>query len=255
MHTFIALFKKETMEFNRTYKFLIVISVFMIFAIMSPLTAKFMPEILAQVLPKEVADSFPAPSALDSWAQFFKNFSQIGLFVITLLFAGTIIHERNEGTLIILLTKGLRRSTVVFVKTIFSMLVWTVMYWAAFGVTYFYTWYYWKDENVHHLGLAVGNLWLFGLLLIAVVLFGNILFKSIYGNLLWIALFVGAWLIVSIFPKAEDINLLRLATDGNHILKGVNDAGDFAWIYGISVGLIVVLQVLTIRIFNKKSLI
>lgn len=255
MNTFVALFKKETMEFNRTFKFLIVITVFLIFAIMSPLAAKFMPEILAQVLPKEIAESFPAPTALDSWAQFFKNFSQIGLFVIALLFAGIIIHERNEGTLIILLTKGLRRSTVVLTKTIFSMLVWTVMYWGAFGVTYFYTWYYWKDEHVEQLGLSVSNLWLFGLLLIAVILFGNVLFKSIYSNLLWVALFVGLWLIVSIFPKAEDFNLLRLTTDGNSILKGQYDAGDFTWIYVISIGLIVVLQVLAVQIFNKKSII
>lgn len=255
MNTLVALFKKETLEFSRTYKLLIVITVFLIFAIMSPLAAKFMPEIMAQFLPKEVADSFPTPSALDSWAQFFKNFSQIGLFVTALLFAGTIIHERNEGTLIILLTKGLRRSTVVLAKTIFSMVVWTVMYWGAFGITYFYTWYYWKGDNVEHLGLAIGNLWLFGIVLIAVILFGNVLFKSIYSNLLWLALFVGIWFIVSIFPKLEDYNILRLATDGNNILKGLSDASDFNWIYVISLGLIIVLQVLTIRIFNKKSLI
>lgn len=254
MNSFIALLKKETMEFSRTYKFLIIITVFLILSLLSPLTAKFMPEIMAQFLPKEVADSFPEPSALDSWGQFFKNFSQIGLFVIALLFAGTLIHERIEGTLIILLTKGLRRSTVVLAKTAFAMLIWTIMYWLAFSVTYFYTWYYWKDEHVEHLSLAVGNLWLFGLLLIAVILLGNILFKSIYANLLWTALFVGVWFILSIFPKATDYNILRLASDGNNVLHGLIKTNEYTSIYSITIGLIVFMLLLAVLVFNKKPL-
>jgi len=254
MNSFFALLKKETMEFSRTYKFLIIITVFLILAILSPLTAKFMPEIMAQFLPKEVAENFPKPTALESWAQFFKNFSQIGLFVLALLFAGSLIHERIEGTLIILLTKGLRRSTVVLAKTVFAMLIWTVMYWLAFAVTYFYTWYYWKGYHADHLSLAVGNLWLFGLLLIAVILLGNVLFKSIYANLLWTALFVGIWFVIAIFPKAADYNILRLAADGNNLLQGLVKTHEYLWIYSITIGLILLMLFLAVRIFNKKPL-
>ncbi|WP_397538898.1 ABC transporter permease subunit [Rummeliibacillus pycnus] len=254
MNSFIALFKKETMEFSKTYKFLIIVTVFLILSILSPLTAKFMPDIMAQFLPKEVAESFPDATALDSWAQFFKNFSQIGLFVVALLFAGTLIHERTEGTLIILLTKGLSRSTVVLAKTIFAMLIWTVMYWFSFAVTYFYTWYYWKNDHVEHLGLAVGNLWLFGLVLISVILLGNVLFKSIYANLLWTAFFVIVWFVVSIFPKAADFNILRLASDSNNLLQGLVETDEYTWIYTIAIGLIVLMLLLSVRVFNKKAI-
>lgn len=254
MNTLLALLKKETMEFNRTYKLLILFAVFLILAILSPLAAKFMPDIMAQFLPKEIAESFPTPSALDSWAQFFKNFSQIGLFVIALLFAGMIIHERNEGTLIILLTKGLHRSSVVLAKSLFAMLIWTIMYWISFSVTYFYTWYYWRDEHVPFLAVAVSHLWLFGLLLIAVILFGNVLFKSIYANLLWTALFVGIWFVVSIFPKTDNFNLLKLATNGDQILQGLYSVHDYKWIYMMAIGSILFIQFITIQIFNKKSI-
>ncbi|MGG0655294.1 hypothetical protein [Rummeliibacillus pycnus] len=254
MNSFIALFKKETMEFSRTYKFLIIITVFLILSILSPLTAKFMPEILTEFLPKEVAESFPDPTALDSWGQFFKNFSQIGLFVVALLFAGTLIHERIEGTLIILLTKRLRRSTVVLAKTIFAMVIWSIMYWLAFAVTYFYTWYYWKADHVEHLVLAVGNLWLFGLLLISVILLGNVLFKSIYANLLWTAFFVVVWFVVSIFPKAADFNILRLASDSNNLLQGLVETNEYTWIYTITIGLIVLMVFSAVRVFNKRAI-
>lgn len=254
MSAFLALLKKETMEFSRTYKLLIILTVSLIFAILSPLTAKFMPEIMAQFLPKKIADSFPDPTALDSWAQFFKNFSQLGLFVIALLFAGILIHERTEGTLIILLTKGLRRSSIVFSKTTFAMLIWTVSYWLSFGVTYFYTWYYWKDTHIEHLGLAVSHLWLFGLLLIAVLILGNVLFNSIYANLLWTALFIGTWFVLSIFPKMEKFNVLRLATDGNNLLKGLYTVSSYKWIYGITFGIIVIMIIIAVRTFNKRSI-
>lgn len=106
-----ALFKKEWIDFFRNYRLLILAIVFFILAFSSPLTAKFMPEILGNFLPKDVADSFPTPTAFDSWQQFFKNFSQIGLFVFVLIFGASLSNERQHGTLVIPLTKGLSRTS------------------------------------------------------------------------------------------------------------------------------------------------
>ena len=136
-----ALFKKEWIDFLRNYRLLILATVFFILAFSSPLTAKFMPEILGNFLPKDVADSFPTPTAFDSWQQFFKNFSQIGLFVFVLIFGASLANERQHGTLVIPLTKGLSRTSVILVKSLFSMIMWTIVYVLSVLVVYAYTIY------------------------------------------------------------------------------------------------------------------
>lgn len=250
----VVMLKKETMEFIRTYKMLILFIVFLLFAIISPLTAKFMPEIMTLVLPKEVAESFSDPTALDSWAQFFKNFSQMGLFILTIIFASSLIHERTEGTLTILLTKGLRRRTVYLSKLLFSFMIWTIGYWLSFSITYFYTWYYWKDEIVEHLLIAGSHLWYFGVFLLSIIFLGNVLFKSIFANLLFVGSIVVALLILSIFPKVDAYNVLILATDNLTILQNGYVLKDFLWTYVFAGAGTVLLTFIGIFHFNRKAL-
>ena len=56
---------------------------------MNPFAAKFLPEILASALPSGMTITLPEPSAMDSWGQFFKNISQMGIIVVVILFGGT----------------------------------------------------------------------------------------------------------------------------------------------------------------------
>lgn len=249
-----VMLKKETIEFFRTYKMLILFIVFLLFAIISPLTAKFMPEILTFVLPEEVAETFPDPTAIDSWAQFFKNFSQLGLFVLTILFANSLIHEKIEGTLTILLTKGLRRKTVYLAKLLFAWGIWSVGYWVSFLVTYFYTWYYWKEETVEHLIIAVSHLWLFGIFLLSVIFLGNVLFKSIFANLFFVAIIVVGLFILSFFPKADPINVLVLATDNLHILQEGFVLKDYIWTYVVTSLGSIILTVIGIIYFKRNAI-
>ncbi|MEQ8197943.1 MAG: ABC transporter permease, partial [Clostridiaceae bacterium] len=81
MRSYIAFTKKERMDYIRNYKALIMLVVFAIIGIMSPLSAKFMPEIIKEVMPAGMTIQLPEPSDMDSWAQFFKNVSQMGIIV------------------------------------------------------------------------------------------------------------------------------------------------------------------------------
>ena len=77
MMAFIAFTKKEWMESVRTYKFFILITVFLLFGFMNPIIAKVMPELLASVLPEGMFITLAPPNAIDSWMQFFKNVSPL----------------------------------------------------------------------------------------------------------------------------------------------------------------------------------
>ena len=103
MNHFFVFLKKELLEYARTYKLLILLTVFIIFGITNPLIAKLTPDLLANFMPEGMTVTIPEPTALDSWAQFFKNTQQMGLIVLLLVFSGVLANEISKGTLISLL--------------------------------------------------------------------------------------------------------------------------------------------------------
>lgn len=101
MNGFSAFLRKEWMEQWRTFRLPILLVVFAIFGMTNPLIAKLTPEILEGLTGDGVMNTLPEPDAMDAWAQFFKNASQTGLFVLLILFSGTLTGEMRRGTLII----------------------------------------------------------------------------------------------------------------------------------------------------------
>lgn len=249
-----ALLKKEWMEFTRNYKLLIICCVFLFFGFSSPLVAKFLPDVLANFLPKNVAESFPEPTALDSWAQFFKNISQLGLFVIVLLFGSTLTSERQSGTLTIFLTKGLKRQLVIYSKSLFAIAIWTVAYFVAFIITYGYTIFYWPSDNVQQLFLAVFLLWIFGIFIISTLILGNILFKVFFNTLLFTAGILVLLFIIKLFPKLDSISIIRLATENNAVLIGQFHASDYYVPIIITLALSGIFHLIAVKLFNKQAM-
>ena len=85
MRAFIAMAKKEFLESIRTYKLLIVATVFLLFGMLNPITAKIMPKLLSSFMPEGMTITPGEPGTVDSWIQFYKNMStQLILFVIVL---------------------------------------------------------------------------------------------------------------------------------------------------------------------------
>jgi ABC-2 type transport system permease protein len=66
MKSFIAFSKKELIESVRTYKLMIVLSVFLLFGMLNPITAKITPELLKEFMPEGIIITLPSPSSIDS---------------------------------------------------------------------------------------------------------------------------------------------------------------------------------------------
>ena len=167
MRGFIAFTKKEFLESLRTYRCLILISVFFLFGMMSPLLAKLMPEILAGVEMQGMSIMLPEPTAMDAYSQFFKNMTQMGILVLLLVFGGMLSGERSRGTLVPILAKGLQRHTVLLSKFISAVMLWTMAYITAAVVNYGYTRYLFRATVVNSLAFSLFCLWLFGCLILA----------------------------------------------------------------------------------------
>jgi len=227
MKAFMAFARKELTEALRTRKFLVLFAVFLLLGMMNPLFAKLVPVLLREFMPAGIEITLGEPTALDSWAQFFKNLPQTGLIVLVIMYSGVMANEISRGTLINLLTKGLTRRTVILAKYAVSCLVFTVCYAVCFGISYGYTAYLWPAQGVLHLALSVSCLWLFGVMLLAALVLGGVLFSSVYGSLLFTGGFVVLMTLAGIIPALRSFLPVRLASENMNLLNGALAPGDF----------------------------
>jgi ABC-2 type transport system permease protein len=120
---FRTLLAKEFREQWRTWKMIVFLAVFLITGIISPVLAKYTPELLKSIpnLPAGLADFIPAPTVADSVAQYLKNTAQFGILLVVLLTMGVMAQEKERGTAAMLLTKPVSRSAVVLAKWLTGM--------------------------------------------------------------------------------------------------------------------------------------
>lgn len=253
MNGFCAFFKKEWLEGMRTYKLWIMLVVFCIFGIMSPLFAKITPELLKSLATEGMQITISTPTALDSYMQFFKNVSQMGVIIVLLIFSGSLPSELSKGTLIPVLTKGLSRNAVIAAKFSYITLVWTLSYGCSFLITYVYTILMFPTMPMENLIFSVMCLWLFGCFLISVSIFASVLVKGNYGGLLLTAVCFACLLIVNMVPSVRAFNPATLMSDTSAMLDNTYVISDIYPAIIISGVLCVVCQGLAMLVFRKKQ--
>lgn len=254
MNAYIAFVIKEWLEALRTYKIFLFGIIFTLLGIMNPITAKVTPQLLETFMPEGTQIQLPDPTALDSWAQFYKNVGQMGLIVLIILISTMISHEITKGTLINVLTKGLKRSTVIYSKLTMATLLWTMSFILSFALTDIYTRLLWEVNNVHHAIFAGMCLWLFGLFLISLTFLGGVLFNNSYGSLLVTLIgFVFLMLLGIIEPIAKFLPV-RLATQNLSIVQGAVSPDSLTPAVWVTLIGILILNGMTIILFNKKSI-
>lgn len=254
MNGFRAFWKKELVEAARTHKLTVLGLVFLLFGIMNPLVAKLTPEIIARFLPTGITMTIPTPTALDSWAQFFKNVPQMGLIVLVVLFSGGMAGEFSRGTLIQPLTKGLSRRAVIAAKFLAASLFWAAAYLLCAAVTWAYTAYFWPEDAAQNLPMALFGLWAFGVLLLAALMLGGVIWKSGYGCLLFVGLMVALMAVLNVIPAARDANPMLLASGGMELLSGTRAASDCGIPLAIAAGLAAGLLACAALLFDRKAI-
>ncbi|MGB4587636.1 MAG: ABC transporter permease subunit [Clostridiaceae bacterium] len=254
MRAYLSFTKKEFLGNLRTYKLLIMFLVFLLFGMLGPITAKLTPKLLESLITDGITITLPEPSAFDSWAQFFKNVSQLGLFIVVILFSGMMANEYSHGTLINVLTKGLKRSTVILSKFTAASMIWTGSYLVCFLMSYFYTEYFWPEDKILNLSYSVFYLWMFGILLIALIILGGVIFRNSYGCLLFTGGFIVFLYILNIVPKIQKYNPVALISTNMALLKGESLYMDVIPSLVVSIAIIFLSIAIAIGIFNKKQI-
>jgi ABC-2 type transport system permease protein len=171
------LLKKELREQLRTYRFLIVGGIFLLFGITTPLTLKYLPEIL-RLAGEDIIIEFPPPTAVQSLAEYASTIGQMGLLVAVLIAMGSIANELRQGTAVMTLSKPVSHAAFVSAKLIAVSLTFLVSLTVASLFCFAYT--VWLIEDASIWAFAGLNL-LLGLFLVfclAVTLLFSSFFKS-----------------------------------------------------------------------------
>ncbi|MEJ5919602.1 MULTISPECIES: ABC transporter permease [unclassified Corynebacterium] len=93
---------------------LIIVALF--FAVLSPVTARYMPEMLQAMVGTEDIpidlSAIPDPTSIDSWTQWASNLSQIVVMIIAIIGGAVISSDVSKGTIVAILARPVRRSAV-----------------------------------------------------------------------------------------------------------------------------------------------
>lgn len=254
MKAYKAFVKKEIVEGIRTYKSFIILIVFLLFGIMNPLIAKLTPYIMENLVPEGLGVPVLEPTAFDSWAQFYKNITQMGLLVTIVVFGGILATELSRGTLINVLSKGLSRKTVILAKYTSMALTWTLCYGASFGVTWGYTVYLFPTDQVKNLVFSVFCLWLFGLFLLALLMLASTMSNTNYGNLIILGVVVVISMLLNMIGWVQKYNPISLA--GKNMELVVSEIGPKDLFFAVATTMVLTVSALalSVALFRKKQL-
>ncbi|MCL2569550.1 MAG: ABC transporter permease [Oscillospiraceae bacterium] len=256
MSNFLVFLRKEIMELVRTKKLLGLAAVFLFFAFTSPVLARYMTEFIALLVPADEALQFliPDPVWTDSYAQFYGNIAQIGTITIILLFMGVITSERQRGTADLVLTKGLSHWSFVCSKfAVISAAIKLTML-ASIGVVFLYTFILFDTAgSALHVFLGACVYIIFLLLVAALTVFASAIAKS---NV--IAAMIGFFgflfiLLVSAIPRAGDLLPGNLSARAMEITVDGYFHSHLIWNLLISLGLTILLLLLTIWVLRRQE--
>ncbi|MBC8263308.1 MAG: ABC transporter permease subunit [Anaerolineales bacterium] len=250
---FLAALRKEWLEQWRTHRLLTVGVVLAVFGLLSPLIAKYTPEIIKLIPNGEaIAQLIPTPTAMDAVTQYIKNIGQFGVILALLLTMGAVAQEKDKGTAAMMLVKPLPRATFLVAKFTALALMFTVAIALAGAACYYYTWLLFGALNAPRWLALNGLMLLLVLVHVALTLFCSVAAKSqaAAGGLALCLLFI-LWLIGSIPGLGEYLPGQLIAWGGGLMAGQVEAFWPALW---VSMGIIVVALMGAMFIFERQEL-
>ena len=255
MKVFIALLKKEYLESIRNKKLFIMFFIFLFLGILGPVTAKISPEILKSFLGEELAKGLQEPTFIDSWAQFFKNVTQLGFIFIAIIFSNYIVNEFSKKTLVNLVAKGLPRFQIVISKIFFASILWTVSFIIYCLIFNLYTNYIFK-ENVEIL-LAIKAsipILIFGIFLLTLECFAGFVFRNTIGALSTLVITIALQFLIGMYDKIAKFLPMFLLSDNINVIKEIVSFSDYRYSILTTILLTILMIFTSIFVLNRKEI-
>jgi ABC-2 type transport system permease protein len=140
MTGFAILLRKELLESWRTLRLPVVVGLFLLVGLSSPLLARFLPEIIEAAAGDALGSiEVPTPTTADAVDQLIKNLGQFGALAAILLAMGSVATELERGTAAFILAHPVRRGAFLAAKAAALGVVLAFAVAAAVAVAWVYT--------------------------------------------------------------------------------------------------------------------
>ena len=116
MTGFAVLLRKELAEAWQTRRLPVVAGLFIVIGMISPLTARYLREILQAALGDQLTIPIPAPTAMMAVEQLQKNLAQLGALAAIALAMGSVSGELDRGTAALVLAQPVSRAAFISAK-------------------------------------------------------------------------------------------------------------------------------------------
>jgi ABC-2 type transport system permease protein len=255
MDGFAVMLRKELLEAWRSQRFLVVSVIFLLLGIISPVSAKYLPELLKALGTGQhgVQVIVPPPTVNDAIAQFLKNVAGTGVFVALLLPMGAVAREKEQGTASFVLTKPVSRLSFLAAKALAVFAALTVGVALATIAAYFYTALLFQPTPVaNFLGCAA-------LILLSLLVFASFTFLGsalTQAPLAAVGIGAAAWVILSLLgalPNIGEYTPAGLVTAAGQVALG-ESVDHLALTVLVNLGLIVLALVASWLSFGRQEL-
>lgn len=180
MTGFAVLLRKELFEQWRTMRLGIVTGLFLAFGILSPILAKYTPEIIGALVPAgSIPLTIPTPTTKDAIDQFVKNVGSTLTLAGILLAMGLVAAEKERGTAAFILTKPAGRGAFIAAKFAALAVTLGVAMAVAGGAAYGYTAWLFEAPPIAGYAAMCVLLWLGQLVIASATLLGSALVRSV----------------------------------------------------------------------------
>ncbi len=139
MNGFRVLLGKELREAWHTRRLPMVALLFLVLGLISPLTAKYLPDIMRAALGDQLTIPLPPAVAADAVAQIQKNLGQMGALAAIALAMGAIAGELDRGTAALVLAQPVSRPVFLGAKLIAITLVLGIATVFSVAIAWIYT--------------------------------------------------------------------------------------------------------------------
>lgn len=197
MKGFSALFKKELREQVKTHRLLIVLAVFLVLGMGTPLMLYYLPSIVNT----SEGTQLPIPdfTAADVCSEFLGSIAQIGMVVVILVAMGVVSRERERGTALLTLSKPVGRGAFIAAKLAALAVTFELSLIVSALFCYLYTYILFDGVGGVAFAAATALAGLFLLLCISVTLLCSSIFKSAFAaGGLALAIIVVLWALSAI---------------------------------------------------------
>jgi ABC-2 type transport system permease protein len=252
---FAAFVRKEAIEIVRTWRIWVLPGILLVFAVTGPVTARYVGEIVGALAPGNMKEAFaamPAPTYLDSYAQWIKNLSQIALFAVIIMYGGIVSSESKSGTAILVLTKPVSRAAFVAAKALVHSTFLAVTVLAGTLITWAGTVWMFGTAPAGALFAAAGAWTAFGVLFVCLMTLLSVLVGSQAGAA---GIGLGAFAVISISALWEPLGTYSpAALAGQPALLAAGQSVAVGWPVATALVLSIALVGLAAAVFRRKEL-